>query len=78
MAIGMHRSVRIALWMAPPLLWATQLLKLPLYALEAVVGIVHDRSADTAAQVTVVATCGVWKRGCVLSNQGSSPSRATA
>ena len=52
MALGMHRGVRIALWMAPPLLWATQLLKLPLYALEKIAGIVHDRSAITAAQVT--------------------------
>jgi CBS domain containing-hemolysin-like protein len=52
MALGMHRSVRIALWMAPPLLWATQILKLPLFALEKIAGIVHDRSAVTAAQVT--------------------------
>ncbi len=52
MAVGMHRSVRIALWMAPPLLWATQILKVPLYPLEVLAGIVHGRSADTAAQVT--------------------------
>ena len=52
MAIGMHRSVRIALVMAPPLLWLTQLLKLPLFALEKIAGIVHERSATTAAQVT--------------------------
>ena len=52
MAIGMHRSVRIALIMAPPLLWLTQLLKLPLFALEKIAGIVHERSASTAAQVT--------------------------
>ena len=52
MAIGMHRSVRIALLMAPPLLWLMQIFKLPLYFLEMVAGIVHERSADTAAQVT--------------------------
>jgi CBS domain containing-hemolysin-like protein len=52
MTIGMHYSVRIALWMAPPLLWATQLLKLPLYPLELLAGIVHGRSASTAAQIT--------------------------
>ncbi|MGH7469855.1 MAG: hemolysin family protein [Longimicrobiales bacterium] len=52
MAIGMHYSVRIALVMAPPLLWATQILKLPLYPLEKLAGIVHGRSASTAAQIT--------------------------
>ena len=52
MALGMKNSVRISLWLAPPLLWATQLFKLPLYALEKLAGIVPDRSASTAAQVT--------------------------
>jgi putative hemolysin len=52
MAIGMHRSVRIALIMAPPLLWLTQVFRLPLFALEKIAGIVHERSATTAAQVT--------------------------
>jgi CBS domain containing-hemolysin-like protein len=52
MAIGMHWSVRIALWMSTPLLWATRILRFPLYALEKLAGIVHDRSANTAAQVT--------------------------
>src|SRR5688572_14454019 len=36
MAIGMHRSVRIALIMAPPLLWLTQVFRLPLFALETI------------------------------------------
>lgn len=52
MALGMKSSVRISLWLAPPLLWATQLLKLPLFALEKLAGIVPDRSSATAAQVT--------------------------
>ena len=52
MALGMKRSVGIALLLAPPLLWATQLFKWPLAALEKLAGMVHDRSASTAAQVT--------------------------
>ncbi|HSL70904.1 MAG TPA: hemolysin family protein [Longimicrobiales bacterium] len=52
MAFGMNRSVTIALVMAPPLLWATHLFKFPLVALEKLAGIVPDRSANTAAQVT--------------------------
>jgi putative hemolysin len=52
MALGMKRGVRIALWLAPPLLWATHLFKLPLYALEKMAGIVPERSSSTAAQVT--------------------------
>lgn len=52
MALGMKRSVGLALLLAPPLLWATQLFKWPLAALEKLAGMVHDRSASTAAQVT--------------------------
>ena len=52
MGIGMKNSVRLALFLAPPLLWLTHLLKLPLYALEKLAGIVPERSASTAAHVT--------------------------
>jgi putative hemolysin len=52
MALGMKRSIGIALALAYPLLWATQLFKWPLAALEKLAGMVHDRSATTAAQVT--------------------------
>src|SRR5688500_15629271 len=31
MALGMNNSVLLSLWLAPPLLWATHLFRLPLY-----------------------------------------------
>lgn len=52
MRVAMKRSVPIALWMAPPLLWVMHLVKLPLLALEKVAGVVHDRPSSTAAHVT--------------------------
>jgi CBS domain containing-hemolysin-like protein len=52
MSIGMKRSVRIALWVAPPLLWLMHLLQIPLFALEKLAGVVRDRPANTAAHVT--------------------------
>jgi putative hemolysin len=50
-ALGMNRGVRIALWISPPLLWLTHVLKLPLFALEKLAGIVPERPASSAAQV---------------------------
>lgn len=52
MRIAMKRSVRIALWTAPPLLWLMHLFKFPLLALEKAAGVVHKRPASTAAHVT--------------------------
>jgi CBS domain containing-hemolysin-like protein len=52
MAVGMKHSVWLALAFAPPLLWTTQIFVWPLTALEKLAGMVHDRSASTAAQVT--------------------------
>ena len=53
MALGITHSVRISLWLAPPLLWLTHLLKLPLFALEKAANMVPEqRSAKTAARIT--------------------------
>ena len=49
MAIGMKYAIVIALAIAPGLLWASRVLKLPLIALERIAGVLPDRGPTAAA-----------------------------